>query len=73
MLNKDIVLLEQAYLAIKKPMVTVPSDEREEDRKSEGENFAINNKSAIDDQDDVGVKSDTDSFRVEDSEENSEE
>ena len=49
------------------------SDEREEDRKSEGENFAINNKSAIDDQDDVGVKSDTDSFRVEDSEENSEE
>lgn len=49
------------------------SDEREEDRKSEGENFVINNKSAIDDQDDVGVKSDTDSFRVEDSEENSEE
>ena len=49
------------------------SDEREEDRKSEGENIAINNKSAIDDQDDVGVKSDTDSFRVEDSEENSEE
>lgn len=31
MLNKDTVLLEQAYLAIKKPMVTVPSDEREED------------------------------------------
>ena len=49
------------------------SDEREEDRKSEGENIAINNKSAIDDQDNVGVKSDTDSFRVEDSEGNSEE
>jgi len=31
MLNKDTVLLEQAYLAIKKPMVTVPSDEKDED------------------------------------------
>tara|TARA_R110000868_G_scaffold205893_5_gene454566 strand:+ start:1151 stop:1639 length:489 start_codon:yes stop_codon:yes gene_type:complete len=31
MLNKDSVLLEKAYLAVKRPMVQVPSDEREED------------------------------------------
>ncbi len=31
MVNKDTVLLEKAYLAIRKPMVSVPSDEQSED------------------------------------------
>lgn len=31
MVNKDTVLLEKAYLAVKKPMVGVPSDEQSEE------------------------------------------